>query len=218
MPSLRSDNPQDSRRETGARWPEAACVLSIWKAPAAFGLNTTASVSHEKWQQKRGISNTSLSGNLGIGLFSCKICFPGGSAGKEFACSMGDLGSIPGLGRSPGEGNSYPLQYSGLENSMDCIVHGVVKSQTQLSNFYFLFLVSYTLPPSHFNISEMEAQLSKKKWQDLTISSTDHIHFVSNGISHLTLTNDEHVMYSCFLLVDEKTEAQRDKRLARGHT
>ena len=56
--------------------------------------------------------------------------FPGGSAGKESACNVGDLGSIPGLGRSPGEGNSYPLQYSGLENSMDCIVNGVAMSQT----------------------------------------------------------------------------------------
>ena len=55
---------------------------------------------------------------------------PGGSAGKESACNAGDLGSIPGLGRSPEEGNSYPLQYSGLENSMDCIVHGVTKSWT----------------------------------------------------------------------------------------
>ena len=45
--------------------------------------------------------------------------FPGGSAGKESACNAGDLGSIPGLGRSPGEGNHYSLQYSGLENSMD---------------------------------------------------------------------------------------------------
>ena len=50
---------------------------------------------------------------------------------------MGDLGSIPGLGRSPGEGKGYPLQYSGLENSMDCIVHGVAKSQIQLSDFHF---------------------------------------------------------------------------------
>ena len=49
---------------------------------------------------------------------------PGGSSSKESACNVGDLGSIPGLGRSPGEVNSYPLQYSGLENSMDCIVHG----------------------------------------------------------------------------------------------
>ena len=63
--------------------------------------------------------------------------FPGGSAGKESACNVGDLGSIPVLGRFSGEGNSNPLQYSGLENSMDCIVHGVAKGQTRLSNFYF---------------------------------------------------------------------------------
>ena len=46
---------------------------------------------------------------------------------------MGDLGSIPGLGRFPGEGKGYPLQYSSLENSMDCIVHGVAKSRTGLT-------------------------------------------------------------------------------------
>ena len=63
--------------------------------------------------------------------------FPCGSAGKEFACSVGDLGSISGLGRSPGKGKGYPLQHSGLENSIDSIVHGVSKSQTQLSNFHF---------------------------------------------------------------------------------
>ena len=56
---------------------------------------------------------------------------------KESACNAGDLGSIPGLGRSPGEGKGYPLQYSGLENSMDCIAHGVAKSQTQRSDFHF---------------------------------------------------------------------------------
>ena len=56
--------------------------------------------------------------------------FPGGSAGKESACSVGDLGSIPGLERSPGEEKGYPLQYSGLETSIDCIVLGVSKSQT----------------------------------------------------------------------------------------
>ena len=49
------------------------------------------------------------------------------------------LGLIPGLGRSPGEGKGYPLQYFGLENSMDCIVHGVLKSRTQLSDFHFHF-------------------------------------------------------------------------------
>ena len=53
--------------------------------------------------------------------------FPYGSSGKESACNVGDLGLITMLGRSPGEGNGYPLQYSGLENSMDCIVHGVTR-------------------------------------------------------------------------------------------
>ena len=56
--------------------------------------------------------------------------FPGGLAGKEPTCKAGDLGSTPGLGRSPGEGKGYPLQYSDLENSMDCIVHGVAESDT----------------------------------------------------------------------------------------
>ena len=64
-------------------------------------------------------------------------CFPYGLAGEESTCNSGDLASIPGLGRSPREGKGYPLQYSGLENSMDCTVHGVTKSQTQLSNFHF---------------------------------------------------------------------------------
>ena len=59
---------------------------------------------------------------------------PGGSTGKESAYNARDLGSIPGLGRSPGEGNGYPLQYSGLENSKDGMVHGVAKSQTRLSD------------------------------------------------------------------------------------
>ena len=66
-----------------------------------------------------------------------------GSAGKESVCNAGDLGSIPGLGRSPGEGKGYPLQYSGLENSMDCIVHGVAKIWTQLSDFHLHFTVKH---------------------------------------------------------------------------
>ena len=59
------------------------------------------------------------------------------SAGKEPACNTEDLGSTPGLGRSPGERKGYPLQYSGLEKSMDCIVLGVAKSWTRLSNSHF---------------------------------------------------------------------------------
>ena len=83
-------------------------------------------------------------------LFSCDFMtvfivtgFPCGSAGKESACNAGDPSSIPGLGRSPGEGKGYPLQYSGLENSIDCIVQGVTKSWTRLSDFHFHFLLSY---------------------------------------------------------------------------
>ena len=63
-----------------------------------------------------------------------------GSAGKESACNEGDLYLIPGMGRSPGEGKGYPLQYSGLENSMDYVVHGVAKSWTLLSDFHFTLL------------------------------------------------------------------------------
>ena len=64
--------------------------------------------------------------------------FPHSSVGKESACNVGDPGSIPGLGRSPGEGKSYLLQYSGLENSM--------KNQTRLSDFHFLLSI---LPLCH---------------------------------------------------------------------
>ena len=67
------------------------------------------------------------------------VGFPGGSDSIESAHDAGDPGLIPGLGRSPGEGNGYALQYSGLENSMDCVVHRVPKSWTRLSDFHFHF-------------------------------------------------------------------------------
>ena len=65
--------------------------------------------------------------------------FPCGSAGKEPACSAGDLGLIPGLGRSPRKGKGCLLQYSGLENSMDCIVHDIPNSWARLSDFHLHF-------------------------------------------------------------------------------
>ena len=65
------------------------------------------------------------------------VGFPDMSVGKESVCSAGDPSSIAGLEISPGEGKGYPLQYAGLENSRDCIVHGVAKSWTWLSNFHF---------------------------------------------------------------------------------
>ena len=68
--------------------------------------------------------------------------FPCGSVGKESTCIAGDLGLMPGLGRSLGEGKGYPLQYSGLGNPMDYIGHADTKNQTQLSDFYFHFCVT----------------------------------------------------------------------------
>ena len=84
--------------------------------------------------------------------YSVDMGFPGGSEGKASAWNAGDLGSIPGLGRSPGEGNGNPLQFSCLENSMDggawwAIVHGVARSRTRLSDFTFTF---------HFHALEKE--------------------------------------------------------------
>ena len=64
--------------------------------------------------------------------------FPCGSAGEVSTCNAGDLGSTPGLGRSPGEGKGHSLQYSSLENSMNCVVHGVTKSQTLLRDFHYV--------------------------------------------------------------------------------
>ena len=72
-------------------------------------------------------------GSRGVGHFLCD------SASKESAFDAGDMGSIPGLGRYPEEGKSYALRYSGLENSMDCMVHGTAKSWTRLSAFHFCF-------------------------------------------------------------------------------
>ena len=90
--------------------------------------------------------------------------FPFGSAGKESTCNARDLGLIHGLGRSLGEGKRYPLQYSGLEISMNCIVHGVAKSWTLLSDFHF-----------HFHIqvkAQISAQLQNSRGVNLRALAT----------------------------------------------
>ena len=74
--------------------------------------------------------------------------FPDSSVGKGSPCNVGNLGSIPWLGRSPGEGKGYPLQYSGLENSMGCIVHGVAKNWTRPSDFHSLVHSHFWRPRS----------------------------------------------------------------------
>ena len=86
-----------------------------------------------------------------------QLCSPDSTVGKESTCNVGGLGSIPRLGRFPGEGEGYPLQHSGLENSMDCRVHGVAKSRTQLSNFHFHF---------HLHIKRPIIIQIKKRHQD----------------------------------------------------
>ena len=111
--------------------------------------------------------------------------FPSGSAGKESVCNAGDLGLIRGLGRSPREGNGYPLQYSGLENSMDCIVYGVAKSWTGLSDF-------------HWNARSMNQGKLEVVKQAMTRVNINIL-----GISELMWTgigefgSDEHYIYYC---------------------
>ena len=96
---------------------------------AACGFSLVAAHGDTLWFWCEGFSSRSK-----------KKGFPGGSDGKESACNAGDLGLIPGLGKSPRVGKVYPLQYPCLGNSMDCIDCGVAKSQTQLSDFHFTSL------------------------------------------------------------------------------
>ena len=82
--------------------------------------------------------------------------FPNSSVGKDSTCNAGDPGLIPGMVRYAGEGIGYPLQYSGLENSMDCMVHGVTNSQTGLSDFHFHFM-----QPKALNEKKEEKRVGK---------------------------------------------------------
>ena len=120
--------------------PSSSTEATAWKTRGSYKKEIPWLIL--EWVPKGQGSGGTFSGDKPWWVpFFC--CFPGGSAGKASACNAGYLGSIPGSGRSPGEGNSYPLQYSGLENSMDCKVHAVTKSQTRLSDFHFT-----SLPPS----------------------------------------------------------------------
>ena len=98
--------------------------------------------------------------------------FPCGLAVKTSACNAGELGSIPGLGRSPGEGKGNLLQYSGLENYMHWIVHGVTKSQTQLSDFHF-----------HKSMISKKVEYSKKR----KVSCMHFLYFIFNHWWNLNL-------------------------------
>ena len=92
-----------------------------------------------------------------------RLGFLCGSGGKEFACNAINLCSIPGLERSHGEGKGYPLQYSGLENSSDCVIHRVTKSRTWLSNFHtqilkycYKYLHTSVFVEMHFHFSGVD--------------------------------------------------------------
>ena len=117
---------------------------------------------------------------------------PCGPAGKESTCNVGDLGSIPGLGRSPEEGNGYPLQYSGLENSMDCIA----KSWTRLSDLHFHFTFSLEEPWSGYVCHSV--QLLSRVWLFATPRTAAHQASLSitNSRSWLKLLSTESVMPS----------------------
>ena len=126
--------------------------------------------------------------------------FPGGSDSKESACSAGDLGSIPGLRRSPGGGKGYPLQYSGLKSSMDrgawqATVHGVTKSWTWLSNFHFtslpLFLwISYDQTPWPSKSSALGAAFPYARppgwgaWPQFQKHSVGNLSYIFQFIDH----------------------------------
>ena len=104
-------------------WNSSAEILSSPLALFIVMLPKAHLILHSKMSGSRWVTTPSwLSGPLRSFLYSSYLSegFPCGSAGKESTCNVGDLGSIPGLGRSPGEGNGNPLQYSGLENSTDC--------------------------------------------------------------------------------------------------
>ena len=100
--------------------------------------------------------------------------FPGGSAGKESACNAGDLDLTPGLERSPGEGKGYSLQYSGLENSMDCIVRGVAKSRTRLSDFHFHFTTIILICSYNNKWCEesLGCSLEKRQWREKELTQS----------------------------------------------
>ena len=113
--------------------------------------------------QSMGMQRVGYNGANNISYFNKG--FPGGSAGKESICNAGNLGLIPGLGGSPGEGNSYPVQYSGIENSMDCIIHGATKSwTTQMVNTEIRLIIFFAAKDGETLYSQ------QKQDQELTVA------------------------------------------------
>ena len=111
--------------------------------------------------------------------------FPDSSVGKESTYNARHPGWIPWLGRSPGEGKGYPLQYSGLENSIDCIVRGVTKSQIGLSDFHFTYQCSVLSRFSHIRLFETQWTFAHQALLSMGFSSKSTgvgCHFLLQGI------------------------------------
>ena len=156
------------------------------------------------------------SGGLNIGASASALGFPCGSAGKESVCNAGDLGSIPGLGRSPEEGKGYPLQYSGLENSMDCIDQGDKESDTMETVRGFMFWGSKITADGDCS-HEIKRHLllgrktitnldSRLKSRDVTLPTKVHLvkamvfPVVMNGCESWTIKKAEHQRIDYFEL------------------
>ena len=117
---------------------------------------------------------------------------------KESACNARGLGSIPGLGRSPREGKGYPLQYSGLENSMDCIVRGVTKSRTRLSDFHLCWSYLSFLQFASFTISKSPSVVCA--FYPWALKSHFHPGYSSVVKNHPLKTKFSYFFYFLFLL------------------
>ena len=134
-----------------------------------LGFRLGGSASHNSIPSQSHQADHGFPGALGI-----PQGFPGGSAGNESACNMGDLGSVPGLGRSPGEGDGYPLQYSSLENSMECVVHGVTESDRteELSLSLGILLGTVPIPSRTLTRDLLNLELTKVSGALLFLLST----------------------------------------------
>ena len=134
--------------------------------------------------------------------------FPGGSAGKESSCNVGDLGSIPGLGRFPGEGKGYPLQYSGLENSMDCVVHGV----TELDMTERLSLQGHLWNP--FKVVGFYSFQNVSDFSHPFHVYYSHLSWLSHGLLHLLFWLCQWLPllcpFSCFSMSNPASDTQTD--------
>ena len=142
----------ENPRDRGAWWAAVYGVVQSWTQLKRLSSSSSSSIvfrvrywNIQLWMlispflfflQVRQLLLAVFWGSLFRYIYKFYSDFPGDSDGKESTCSMGDLGSIPGLERSPGEEKGYPPQYSGLEKSMDCVV---AKSWTWLSDFHFTY-------------------------------------------------------------------------------